>query len=207
MCVVAASGPSLTGEVATAIAASGLPVVAVNDAYKRLPLADVLYACDASWWRDRAGAREFQGERWSSIGRPSRFRHNDKTKEQAAYGLNLVFGDDLPGFSLSPNCIHYGGNSGFQGVNLALLLGARSIILVGFDMSNAKGAHFFGAHKPPLRNTQSYVSFIGAFETAAKKLPSHIQIVNASPGSALTCFPRMDFAHALAQITDSSIAA
>ncbi len=164
----------------------------------------MLYACDGMWWRERAGARDFAGERWSSIGRPGRFRHNDKSKEQAAYGLNLVFGEDKPGFSTSPECIHYGSNSGFQAVNLALLLGARDIVLCGFDMS---GHHFFGAHKPPLRNTQSYVNFIRAFTAAAKQLPPGIRILNASPTSALTCFPRMTIDDALPQITGCRCAA
>ncbi len=194
----------MTAEVAAAVSASGLPVLAVNDAYKRLSSAQILYACDAVWWRERAGAREFAGERWSSIGRPGRFRHNDKTKEQRAHGLSLVFGEDKPGFSFDPEVIHYGSNSGFQGVNLALLLGAATVILVGFDM---RGSHFFGAHKQPLRNTGSYANFIRAFDLAAKRLPSDRQIINATPSSALGCFPRMDLADALAQIPRCGIAA
>lgn len=203
-CIVAASGPSLTAETAEAVAASGLPVLAVNDAYKRLPQADILYACDAAWWRERFGARDFAGERWSSIGRPGRFRHNDKSKEQRLHDLRLVFGADGTGFSFDPETIHYGSNSGFQGVNLALLLGASVVILVGFDM---RGSHFFGAHKQPLRNTSSYANFIRAFDLAAKKLPSDRRIINATPGSALGCFPRMDLHDALAEVSRSRIAA
>lgn len=203
-CIVAASGPSLSPETAEAVVASGLPVLAVNDAYKRLPSADILYACDATWWRERAGAREFVGERWSSIGRPGRFRHNDKSKEQRTHGLRLVFGEDRPGFSFDPSQIHYGSNSGFQGVNMALLLGAATVILVGFDM---RGSHFFGAHKQPLRNTGSYVNFIRAFETAAKALPSNRRIINATQGSALGCFPRMTLDDALAQVSRRGLAA
>jgi hypothetical protein len=196
-CVVAAPGPSLTPEVADAVYASGLPVLAVNDAYKRLPFADILYACDACWWHARAGAREFGGERWSSIGLPGRFRSNDKTREQAEYGMRLVFGDDRPGFSVDPAMIHYGSNSGFQAVNMALLLGARHIVLVGFDMG---GTHFFGAHTQPLRNTGSYVSFIRAFNDAAKRLPFDVIIVNGNPASNLLCFPRMDLDNALSTV-------
>jgi hypothetical protein len=178
-------------------------VVAVNDAYKRLPGAAVLYACDAVWWRERAGAREFAGECWSSIGRPGRFRDNDKTREQQQYGLRLIYGQDGRGFSVDPECIHYGSNSGFQAVNLALLFGARRIMLLGFDM---QGSHFFGAHKLPLRNTHSYVNFIRAFDEAAKRLPPGVEIINASPSSALKCFPRLEYDSALAQICRRGVA-
>jgi hypothetical protein len=169
----------------------------VNDAYKRLPFADILYACDACWWHARDGARDFGGERWSSIGLPDRFRVNDKTREQRDYGMRLVFGDDQPGFSADPAMIHYGSNSGFQAVNMALHLGARHIVLVGFDMG---GTHFFGAHTEPLRNTGSYVSFIRAFNEAAKRLPSDVIIVNGNPASKLACFPRMDLDNALSTV-------
>lgn len=195
-CVVAAPGPSLTLETAAAVEACGLPVLAVNDAYKRLPGARVLYACDAVWWRERAGALDFAGERWSSIGEPGPRRHNEKTAEQHAYGLRLVYGREKPYFSTDPAVIHYGNNSGFQAVNLALHFGARTIVLVGFDMA---GSHFFGAHKEPLRNTGSYAQFIRAFHEAAKRLPSGVRVFNASPGSALTCFPRMTFDAALSK--------
>lgn len=200
-----APGPSLTPEIAQAVYASRLPVLAVNDAFKRLPFADILYAADGCWWHARGGAMDFQGERWSSIGRPApRYRHNDKTKEQRAYGMRLVFGEDKPGFSTDPEVIHYGNNSGFQGVNLALLHGARHLILVGFDM---QGSHFFGAHQQPLRNTGSYVNFIRAFNEAAKRLPSGICIHNATPVSALRCFPRMTFDDAIAQVPRRGVAA
>jgi len=203
-CVVAASGPSLTAEAAEAVAASGLPVLAVNDAYKRLPSAAALYACDDMWWIERAGAADFAGERWSSTGRPGRFRHNDKSRVQTRYGVRLIFGEDGAAFSTDPETIHYGSNSGFQAVNLALHFGARHILLIGFDM---QGTHFFGEHKPPLRNTGSYVSFIRAFDVAAKKLSPDIEIVNMSPVSKLNCFPKVPLDAAIAQACRRRLAA
>jgi hypothetical protein len=44
-----------------------------------------------------------------------------------------------------------------------------------------------------LRNTRSFAGYIQKFEDAAKVLPAHISIVNATPGSALKCFPFVDF--------------
>lgn len=182
-CIVAAPGPSLSPEVAEAC--RGDRVIAVNDAYRRLPFADVLYACDARWWGVHGHCAGFKGEKWSSHS-----RDNEKLKEADLYGLTLVKGCNRKGFSLDPEHIHYGGNGGFQAVNLAILFGARRIVLVGFDMS---GSHFFGFHPKPLRNTRSFDKYIEEFGAAAKMLPSDIRIVNATPGSALKCFPFVDF--------------
>jgi hypothetical protein len=181
--IVAAPGPSLTPEVAEAC--RGQNVVVVQDAYRLLPWADVLYGCDVAWWRERKGAPEFEGERWSShhVGRGV---GNDKSSIGPQYGLRLVEGRDKPGFSFDPACIHYGKNSGFQAVNFTLLTGPSRVVLVGFDM---QGTHFFGPHRRPLRQTPDYRNFIRVFAQAAEKMRPGIEIVNATPGSALTCFP------------------
>lgn len=76
-------------------------------------------------------------------------------------------------------------------MNLALQFGASKITLLGFDMQpDGNRRHFFGDHPPGLNNGPNYGHFIGAFETAARLLPADIEIINATPGSALTCFPR-----------------
>lgn len=112
--------------------------------------------------------------------------------------MNLIGGKDGEGFSFDPEVIHYGSNSGFQAVNLAILMGATRIVLVGFNMGSIDGKrHFFGDHPRGLRNTNTYNNFLRAFNRAAKLLPPHIQILNATPNSALTCFPRIDLHDAL----------
>lgn len=196
LCIVAASGPSLTAEVARACA--GHPVVAVNDAYLLFPEADVLYAADGSWWEHHNGCPDFKGERWSSHGNAQR---NDKRAIADRFGLNVVKGIEGEGFCLDPDAIHYGDNSGFQADNLAgHMLGWRGrIVMVGFDMRIVEGRrHFFGEHPRGLRSTdKGYADWPKLFAKAAKSLPPDIEIVNCTPGSALTCFPMMDLAAAL----------
>jgi hypothetical protein len=192
-CIVAATGPSLTEEVAAMCAASGWPIIAVNDAYRVLPAADVLYACDAKWWRVHRGVRTFKGEKWSSHDA----ENNDKTEVAQRHGLRLIEGHDSEGFSFDPGVIHYGSNSGFQAINLAILFGARRIVLVGFDMSYNGKSHFFGDHPRGLTRQERYEIFIPQFERAAARLPESIEIINCTPESALHCFPMMDLADAL----------
>jgi uncharacterized phiE125 gp8 family phage protein len=64
-------------------------------------------------------------------------------------------------------------------------------------MHAGNGRHFFGDHPAGLRNSGTYANFIRAFARAAKKLPPHIEILNATPGSALTCFPMVTLHDAL----------
>lgn len=172
---VAATGPSLDPAKCRGF------VIAVNDAYRLLPDADILYACDARWWDYHNP--QFKGQKWSSHN-PSPRINDNKADAARKHGLHLVPGFDGEGFKLDFG-IHYGSNSGFQAVNLAIALGARRIRLVGFDMH---GRHFFGDHPKELGNPD-FPTFIAAFERAAELLPSHIEIVNCTPDSALTCFP------------------
>jgi hypothetical protein len=182
-CIVAATGPSLTPEVAEQCRYA--QVIAVNDAYKLMPWAAILFACDAKWWNVHNGCPGFTGEKWSTHG-----KDNDKTDVAERYGVRCVRGSHEPGFSYNPSVIHYGSNSGFQAINLAILLGATVIKLVGFDMQSVGGKrHFFGNHPAPLSNFATFETFIGNFRKSARTLPKHIKIINCTPGSALKCFP------------------
>jgi len=195
--VVAGSGPSLTREIA--YRCQGAAAIAVNDAYQLFPDAAVLYACDAEWWEVHGGCPDFAGEKWSSHSVDTG-GHNDKREVAEKYGLKLVEGRDRDGFSFDPACIHYGSNSGFQAINLAILFGAKRVVLVGFDMRVVdRKRHFFGDHPAPLRNDGGYGSFIRTFARAAKSLPDNIQIINATPCSALKCFPIMELQNALTE--------
>jgi len=196
-CVVAATGPSLTEEVADAC--RGYPVLAVKDAARlRMPWAEVMYCCDTWWWERFDGLRSFAGERWSSHEK----RANEKLEIAAKYGVRLVRGSYGTSFSTDPALIHYGSNSGYQAVNLAihLLRGPRKrIALVGFDMRTCERRHFFGPHKDR-HNGVKYERFIPSFEQAAKGLPREIEIINCTPGSAMgpQIVPHMPLADVLA---------
>lgn len=123
------------------------------------------------------------------------------------FGLSVVYGKNGAQFSTNPALITYGGNSGFQAVNLALhKIGWRGrILLVGFDMRATGGKrHFFGNHPEPMHSNKSasglalyYRNFVEKFARAAAALPKSVEIINCTPGSAIDCFPRMDLADAL----------
>lgn len=194
VCIVAASGPSLNADVARQC--EGFDVIVVNDAYKLMPWAGFLFATDARWWKFNSGVMNFKGEKWTS--------HSEGTNNKAGiankFGLNCIRGTDRPFFSDKNDVVHYGCNSGYSAVNLAIHFGAERIILVGFDMRKVNGrSHFFGDHVRPLHNTpgHTYNKFIGRFANAAKRLPRGVVILNATPESAMTCFPMMPLKEAL----------
>lgn len=196
--IVAATGPSLTDEVVWTCRKARwfgpYRIVCVSDAYRRFANADLMYSCDEQWWDVHKGAAEFRGEKWSSHD-DEKGSSNNKSACADKYGLKLVRGKNGVGFSTNPDLIHYGHNSGFQAVNLAILKGATKIVLVGFDMREVDGQrHFFGNHPAGLRSHGNYGNFIGAFRNAC---PPPVPIINATPGSALDCFPMVELKQAL----------
>jgi hypothetical protein len=57
--------------------------------------------------------------------------------------------------------------------------------------------HFFGDHPKGLINSVDYRLFAPHFAAAARALEPDVAIINATPGSALTCWPMMPLAEAL----------
>lgn len=171
--------------------ASGWHTLVCQDAYKLMPWADVLYGCDAKWWNTHDGT-DFAGQKWASHNNTS--SADDKLDVAERYDLRLIAGKAEAGFSTNPACIHYNDNSGFQALNLAILLGSPYIVLVGFDMQHVKGrSHFFGDHPSNLFQRNEYQSFARKFTEA----PAGVTIVNATPNSALTTYPTLSLDAAL----------
>jgi hypothetical protein len=176
--------------------------IVVSDAYRLLPRFDVLMGGDREWWAVHKGCPSFEGEKWSSHEHDIHGTEfvNDKRVLADQYDLNLVTGRDGDEFSFDPKFIRYGSNTGFQAINLALLFGCRRIVLVGFNLCHVAGqAHFFGDHPQQLRRTkdEEYRGFVKHYERAARRLPKDVSIVNATPNSALDCFPRLSLEDAL----------
>jgi hypothetical protein len=197
-CIVAASGPSLTEDVVNKVRSArwfnSWRVICINDAYKRMPRVDILYAADERWWARHEGAKDFVGERWSCY-EFAEYGSREKLSYMETYGLNLVNIADGNEFSTDPAFIRSGrtGHSGFQALNLALLLGSPFIVMVGFDCRIVDGmSHFFGDHPDGLRRNgpEAYAAF-------AKSYVPNSRIVNATPGSAIDVYQRVELDEAL----------
>lgn len=186
---IIASGPSLTQEDCDKVriwrdSKEDRSVIVINTSFRLAPWADILYACDADWWRkyfDEA-LRDFKGEMWTQ---------------------DPVFGKKHPiRFIQSKRCdglgrdvIHTGGNGGYQSINLAYLFGAKSIVLLGFDMKRGddKKSHWHGDHPGGLNKSCPFKTWLNNFPRLAQDLESEgVNVVNATRDTALNCFPRIE---------------
>jgi hypothetical protein len=161
-------------------------VIAINTTYELAPWADVLYACDAKWWKWYPAASAFQGLKYT-LSQP----------QVKVPDLHVLQNTGRDGLELKPTGLKTGCNSGYQAVNLAVHLGAARIILLGYDMQPHGGRHH---HHPehPQKSTPPYAVWVCHFATLAAALKKHgIDVVNCSRRTALTCFPKDSLAHAL----------
>lgn len=186
--VVAGSGPSLTKSDLDFVCGRA-PVIVVNRTYQIAPWADVLFAADLPFWR--VYRPEFSG--WmvsTSIIPPWVFPGVTHIKSVTLW----------EGLSLDPHFVADGA-SGFMAINLAVLMGAKTILLLGFDGKRAEGkAHFFGDHERGLTNPVAGQFF--RWNRDIETLPPYlaragVEVINCSRDTAITAFPRMTIEEAL----------
>lgn len=164
-------------------------MIAVSDAYKLAPFADVLYSCDARWWRLHGGVPEFGGSKHSF----------QKVDTKGVEVTPLLARSSAPHPALAVG----GGNSGYQAVLLAVRRQRNPIILLGFDCLARKSGktHFHGDHPRPLKNPAApdFGRWVEAFNRLAPALHGlGIEVINCSRETALTCFPRKPLEDVLA---------
>jgi hypothetical protein len=166
-------------------------MIAVKDAWQLAPWADVLYACDGKWWDHYKGVPDFNGLK---IGLTVDGRWPD---------VHALRNTGIEGLELDPSGLRTGQNSGYQAVNLAVHLGARRILLLGYDMRRSNGkAHFYGEHPAGgYRHTASpYGLFQQCFATIVEPLQQlGIEVINCSRKTALEMFPRLSIEEALTE--------
>lgn len=173
-----ANGPSLTREDVEYCKGRG-KVYAVKEAYILAPWADVLYCADFDWWDRKRGVPEFTGEKWTV---------NDDTAKR--WGLKHIPGTSSIEWGHDESMIAYGGNSGFQALNLAVVQGTSKVILLGYDYGYQTQKHWFDGTEHARDSRRSdYPNWLERIDKAAKLIP--VPVVNCSRETAIQCFPRM----------------
>lgn len=101
--------------------------------------------------------------------------------------------------SLERDAVCAGGTSGYAGLNAAALKGGRRIVLLGFDYGLIEGRrHYHDAYSWAPADARMWRAWAIRFNAAAKSIAElGIEVVNASPQSAITCFPKMSIDDAL----------
>lgn len=184
--VILAGGPSLTRADVALCEQAGYPLLGINNAYQISDRLTYLYACDAKWWNKHYehvnGCRKF-------------------SLEETPYAdVEKMENDGADGVSHEWPKLRTGGNSGYQAINLAYLLGYKKIVLLGYDMQETNGqTHWHGLHKGLNNpNHQQFSTWRASFALLAWELKkAGVRVVNATRQTALTCFKQMSVGKAL----------
>lgn len=176
--VCIASGPSLTEADCESVRISGRPVIVTNTTFRRCPWADVLFAFDYRWWREyRAEVASFKGARVCC----------SQIKQE---GVQVLIQQDW---------YQHFHNSGASAIALAVVSGARRILLLGYDCQKTYGhTHWHGDHPKSLGNAKSIGNWPKHFKNVAKYAADRgVEVLNCSRETALTSFPRAELEQVL----------
>lgn len=203
-CVIVASGPSAR-TVNLERAKGKAKFIAVNRSWELCPWADVLYGCDFSWWESVNFVPDFQGMRVSQHAACQRRNPDGSRKYPLIYPVHCPRSYENGGkMQDMRGSVGWGGNSGFQALNLAIQFGTKKIILVGFDMRLDRGLHWHGSHgkyrNKTLRNPHGpQVQRWRKAMDAAKPFidAAGVKVINSSMVSNLTAYPKIKFEDAI----------
>lgn len=174
--ICVASGPSLMAHDCAMATDSGFPVIAVNSSWKAVPDCQHIFAADFTWWDHYHESLVTSAERWTQ-----------SKRAHVRFGVKLFTPTESGPF-----------NSGQRAIQLAAYLGARRVILLGYDCSLANGTHWHGRHPATMHNPvpREVIRWYTDFSSLVSLLPD-VEIINASRYTALTCFPRSTIEAAL----------
>jgi hypothetical protein len=178
-CFIVGSGPSVAQQNLEVL--RGRRVIAVNSSWPLVPFADFLLFGDGRWWRQyrNDALAGFPGRivtcDWGSV--HSRVLRMRRVKP--------------PGLASRNDTLAMRRTSLSAAINLAVHLGVKSIVLIGIDNKVATDGrtHFHDRH-PWDQITRCWQEQRDDLETLVVPLRDRsIETVNASPGSALPCWP------------------
>jgi hypothetical protein len=187
-CFIIGGGPSLRGFDFERL--RGEKIIAVNRAFMDVPWADMMISMDNRFYRwilrdDIKGARSsyvaFKGLRvWVDM-------------SNLRYGADVHYVKGWDGWKMPHSLkggIYVGGNSGFCALQIAVLLDASPIYLLGFDMRIGKDTHYHSGY--PIKTRQAsldrYKATFGEFAKMIKQRNIDVTIINLNKDSALRCF-------------------
>lgn len=181
---IVAGGPSLRKMNLRPL--KGRHVIVINNSWELVPDAEVLYFCDTKWWQQHGERvkKDFQGKYCVTIAHcpDDKLLRLDNT---GRHGLEIL-----------PTGLRHGTNSGYQAINLAYHFGASRIVLLGYDMK-IEGAqtHWHAGHGRPVDHFEHHVTknMLPKFDMLVLPLQNlNVEVWNATPGSALKCWPAID---------------
>ena len=167
-------------------------VIGVNDAYTLGSWIDAIFFGDEQWYHIhvKRGLLQWPGLIVTCI--------RDENKREIFPGVLVMY--RIPnGIVTDKGKLGWNGSSGAAAINLAVVLGARRIVLLGFDMKltetdDGPKANWHVNHKDPVPNPTVYPHFMKRILWMSQALDHHhpkVEVLNANPDSALECFPKI----------------
>lgn len=161
----------------------GHRVIAINDTYQMAPWSEILYWCDEKWWLQHKEhiASTFRGRVIATL-------------ENQIDGVRALRNAGPLGLSEDPGAICNGSNSGYQAINLAVHLGAKRIVLLGYDMQ-VNGDRLHWQPRTDMQNVQSFQRtlqnvMLPKFESLREPLRrAGVEVVNCTVNSAMKIWP------------------
>lgn len=190
------SGPSLTASdlslVYDACRTDGRHTrsIAVNTAFRYAPWADVLFASDEKWWGWNPDALAFPGLKFA-------------LPPTTIDGVTTLQWSTGVGVDMDPTRVRLGGHSGYAAIGVAIHLGAKRIVLLGYDLAAAPDGRQH-VHEPhPDGSHLKYEYRRAVYRTLQQPLDRlGIAIINASRRTAIPDIVRMPLAVALASLAE-----
>jgi hypothetical protein len=154
-------------------------ILTVNDACFALPWAAGVVSIDRTWICERARqAGLFAGQKFLG------------TREGMEHPAARWMFRSEPGLSEHWGVMHAVGTSGYAALNVAILLGARFVGLLGFDYTQP-GRHWFPNYPWPSGAYAQFDQWAAGFDSTIPHLRQRrAAVVNFSPDSAITAFER-----------------
>lgn len=169
----------------------GKKTIAINKAFYAYPNADLLYWTDGrfyNWYKNDID--NFKGLKYTIT----------PTYPGISQDINVLKRGQKLGLEKERDTLSHGNNGGYAAINLAFHLGAKRIVLLGYDMGNdGTKSHFHEGYPTHATGENVYKSqFIPSIESLAPLLKNAgIEVYNASMFSKLTVFPKISFEKAL----------
>lgn len=155
--------------------------IAVNRSFEKMAYAKYIYFTDLRFWQ------------WYD----EELLDHPAEKVTAAKGLGSGVTyyqlTGLRGLETEPGKLKHGNNSGYAAINFAYHLGAKRIILVGYDMQyQGDKSHWHDGYKAG--NTPAMLDkMLPWFETIAGPLEKRgIEVINTSMNSRIECFKKQE---------------
>lgn len=179
-------GPSLNKYLPDKTVLDGKDIIAVNSAYKFFPNAICCMFMDMHWF---LGNKDHLLSTFKGVPIVGAFP-NEILEYRDRYKFdNILTREGDSGLSTNDKTI-VGSNSGHMAINLAVKLGYKDIVLLGFDMDKLNPVTHW--HKEYIRQSMvdRYDSvMIPYLNTINAHLPSGVSIWNINKESAIKCFP------------------